>query len=103
MHHAIKRSLILPQGAWRSDGADLYGGHFLSLVQQLDIQLLVVTFLVSLMLLVFMCKVVRWNSQDRVTPLLKFSRSSFKRCEVRGGSSFKRCEVRGGSSDGESS
>ena len=53
MHHAIKRSLILPQGAWRSDGADLYGGHFLSLVQQLDIQLLVVTFLVSLMLLVF--------------------------------------------------
>jgi hypothetical protein len=69
MHHAIKRSLILPQGAWRSDGADLYGGHFLSLVQQLDIQLLVVTFLVSLMLLVFtitckvVLKVVRWNSQ----------------------------------------
>jgi hypothetical protein len=84
MHHAIKRSLILPQGAWRSDGADLYGGHFLSLVQQLDIQLLVVTFLVSLMLLVFtitcnLVHVVRWNS------------------------SFKRCEVRGGSSDGESS
>ena len=63
MHHAIKRSLILPQGAWRSDGADLYGGHFLSLVQQLDIQRLVVTFLVSLILVVFTSKVVPWNSQ----------------------------------------
>jgi len=96
MHHAIKRSLILPQGAWRSDGADLYGGHFLLLVQQLDIQLLVVTFLVSLMLLVFTitCNVVRMyvGTASRVTPLLKFSRSS-----------FKRCEGRGGSSDGESS